>query len=417
MKKTNLIEFIADPQQLGEEKLQELLDISRKYPFYATPLVVLSKYLKHHNGEGYEEILHKAALRVPDREWLHNLLHSPENSFEEKPTGKKSLKQSKETNVATVPETSSDAIEEHTPPDSQNNYIETETIPANELELNVSEIEKAEALAPEPEPEAASVELEEPTNEISPVENETISEAIPLETIILDDHTMEKLPVENDEEIFEEISDFTVNLGTEITPEIKDKENHATNTKEVFELEIPELNDEEELSIIESLEEIEGLLMSGAGVNIEPDIDHRPRPNHYSLAAFYDIENYFPLVKDTNTQPTDFYSWLSNPEFSAKAAEIKERVEEKKQRHEKLVNNFIETNPSISRPQKEFFNPVEAAKKSEHMPLDLATETLAKIYIDQKNFSGAIKIYKQLILKMPGKKTYFASQIKKVHEL
>ena len=45
------------------------------------------------------------------------------------------------------------------------------------------------------------------------------------------------------------------------------------------------------------------------------------------------------------------------------------------------------------------------------------TETLARLYLNQKNFEKAIQSYKILILKFPEKNSYFADQIKKIKKL
>ena len=45
------------------------------------------------------------------------------------------------------------------------------------------------------------------------------------------------------------------------------------------------------------------------------------------------------------------------------------------------------------------------------------TETLAKLYLKQKNYEKAIQSYKILILKFPEKNSYFADQIKKIKSL
>ena len=45
------------------------------------------------------------------------------------------------------------------------------------------------------------------------------------------------------------------------------------------------------------------------------------------------------------------------------------------------------------------------------------TETLAKLYLNQKNYEKAIQSYKILILKFPEKNSYFADQIKKINIL
>ena len=47
----------------------------------------------------------------------------------------------------------------------------------------------------------------------------------------------------------------------------------------------------------------------------------------------------------------------------------------------------------------------------------LMTETLARIYLEQKNYDKAIQSYKILSLKYPEKSSFFADQIKLVEEL
>ncbi|MEO1032343.1 MAG: tetratricopeptide repeat protein, partial [Bacteroidota bacterium] len=47
----------------------------------------------------------------------------------------------------------------------------------------------------------------------------------------------------------------------------------------------------------------------------------------------------------------------------------------------------------------------------------LMTETLARIYLEQKNYDKAIQSYKILSLKYPEKSSFFADQIKWVEEV
>ena len=79
---------------------------------------------------------------------------------------------------------------------------------------------------------------------------------------------------------------------------------------------------------------------------------------------------------------------------------------------ELIINRFIESNPKIT-----------SAKKDENLVIAvpeirtenfLMTETLAKVYLEQKKFSSAIKAYDILSLKYPEKSGFFADQIRKI---
>ncbi|WP_139958328.1 tetratricopeptide repeat protein [Flavicella sediminum] len=77
-----------------------------------------------------------------------------------------------------------------------------------------------------------------------------------------------------------------------------------------------------------------------------------------------------------------------------------------------LIDLFIENNPSIQPIDKE-------AKPSSEKKIVLdnsgiMTETLAKVYLEQKKYSNAIKAYEILILKYPEKSGFFADQIKNI---
>lgn len=79
-----------------------------------------------------------------------------------------------------------------------------------------------------------------------------------------------------------------------------------------------------------------------------------------------------------------------------------------------LLDKFIEEEPRLSKPKKDFYNPLDNAKKSLDDTDILVSETLAKIYHLQKNYTKAIKAYEQLSLLNPKKKSFFANQIKKI---
>ena len=77
---------------------------------------------------------------------------------------------------------------------------------------------------------------------------------------------------------------------------------------------------------------------------------------------------------------------------------------------------FISKKPKlrveVNKEEKNYDSDEELANQSLYM-----TETLAKLYLNQKNYEKAIQSYKILILKFPEKNSYFANQIKKIKKL
>lgn len=81
---------------------------------------------------------------------------------------------------------------------------------------------------------------------------------------------------------------------------------------------------------------------------------------------------------------------------------------------EKIIDEFIEKNPKISQ-LKDEVNFVVKEKKDDIS--HLMTETLAKLYVEQKLYSKAIKAYETLSEKHPHKIDYFKEKIEEVKEI
>ncbi len=88
-----------------------------------------------------------------------------------------------------------------------------------------------------------------------------------------------------------------------------------------------------------------------------------------------------------------------------------------------LIDKFLQTNPGSIRRVAEGGNSAEnenrlnVAEKSITENDELITDTLAGIYLQQKNYDKALKAYKKLSLKYPEKSIYFAARIEEIEKL
>lgn len=107
-----------------------------------------------------------------------------------------------------------------------------------------------------------------------------------------------------------------------------------------------------------------------------------------------------------------FSDWLKITNKNTSDKEKQEIIEQKST--EELINKFITEQPRITKPKAEFFSPVNLARKSVIESNEIVSETLAKIYEKQGNYTKAIKAYESLSLKYPEKKLFFAARIKEL---
>ena len=113
----------------------------------------------------------------------------------------------------------------------------------------------------------------------------------------------------------------------------------------------------------------------------------------------------------TKNETHSFNQWLQ-----LSSGTIKKIVPiEEKSLQDNIIDKFIANNPKISRINKNSSASTKAIETTQE-PL-LMTETLAKIYLEQKKYDNAIKAYEILSLKYPEKSTFFADQIKKIRIL
>ncbi|MBW4359760.1 tetratricopeptide repeat protein [Flavobacterium taihuense] len=91
----------------------------------------------------------------------------------------------------------------------------------------------------------------------------------------------------------------------------------------------------------------------------------------------------------------------------------KDPIDEDKKKKAELIDKFIETSPKIPpiKPGVVFTHNLDLNKEDNSY---LMTETLAKVYLEQKKYQKAIQAYEILILKYPEKSSFFADRIKDI---
>ena len=85
-------------------------------------------------------------------------------------------------------------------------------------------------------------------------------------------------------------------------------------------------------------------------------------------------------------------------------------LEEEKNKKNELIDKFIESSPKISPVRQEDVSKTYV-EQSETNNSYLMTETLARVYLEQKKYQKAIQAYEILILKYPEKSSFFANRI------
>ena len=100
----------------------------------------------------------------------------------------------------------------------------------------------------------------------------------------------------------------------------------------------------------------------------------------------------------------------TTPENPAPTTEPIIEIDPERQKKQELIDKFIETNPKIVSVK----NATPAVSLNERINSEssyLMTETLAKVYLEQKKYQKAIQAYEILILKYPEKNAFFADRI------
>ena len=121
-----------------------------------------------------------------------------------------------------------------------------------------------------------------------------------------------------------------------------------------------------------------------------------------------EVHSFTEWLKITNFKPIER---VEQPEITT----AKEEGSEINMKFE-LIDKFIKNNPKMPKVTTKGGS-IDLSKDSVHTTDTLMTETLARIYLEQKNYDKAIQAYDILSLKYPEKSGFFADQIQAIKKL
>jgi hypothetical protein len=203
----------------------------------------------------------------------------------------------------------------------------------------------------------------------------------------------------------------------------QDSVSHIEEPSVITNLQNEQPLDEKQIEHSKIKEAAEEVLSEGVPTELDVEV-MATGISHYTALHLEKELDQQQVQPDSDSQPTEkgteknFFDWLKNPQVAEKQ-DNKEEIKEKqafKKPEDLLVEKFIREEPKISKPKTEFYSPVNMARQSVTEDDNLASETLAKIYMAQGNYSKAIRTLRVLELKYPEKSLYFAALIQETRK-
>jgi hypothetical protein len=167
----------------------------------------------------------------------------------------------------------------------------------------------------------------------------------------------------------------------------------------------------EEPKTIEDLKEIEvSETVKTAEENLEIG-----KPLDFSASEMHSFQEWLQLAKtepiDRSKDAPEESESIEKVENTVENVTESETIDEEKKKKAGIIDKFIEANPKISPIRQTAIVPAVQLDSEKEENSYLMTETLARVYLEQKKYTKAIQAYEILILKYPEKISFFADRI------
>ena len=420
MKKEEFLSLLNNKKAArNTAEISALKQMIEAYPYMQNAWALYLKGIDIDKDEAFESALKKTAIRTNDRALLFDYINTPEEIETAAATEQNTVEENK------VEFTESDQPEESKEEQSTESFVNELINSAATDDLSLSEeIEETEETETTPaEIPDQNISFGEEKNTFSTRAekldidaNETVLEEI-LHTTEEEQsalaETTEDLQELTEEE--EKVDDTAEAQSKEIEEETVLAEDHEDEENEDFNAKIRRLEviinemsfDEKKIDaeqIIQAEIEVEA---ESAEANASEEVQSEKVEETTVPIASDSIEE-DKAEEETEAPQLNYFEWIK--QSSKKDVVVSNVLEtEEQERKFALLDAFLESNPKIVPSDQIQEIDIEAASSIEDE--SLITETMAQLYMNQKQFKKAITAYKALILKYPEKSSFFAIQI------